>query len=105
VRLTHLLRDEIRRTHPKAKVPTDGRLGPWTKVLDRMLRLDQREPAEVEASIRWLFGRNLQNEVSFVVLSPQALRSKHDRVLVQMGRLGRRRGAPETTWGRGGDSG
>lgn len=99
VRLAHLLRDEIQRTHPKAKVPTDGKLGVWTQVLERMLRIDHREPAEVEASIRWLFGVNLRNEVSFVVLSPKALREKHDRIVVQMGRRG---GVPNDTWSRDG---
>jgi hypothetical protein len=72
-----------------------------------MLRLDRREPAEVERAVRWLFGPNLAADASFVVLSPAALRSKFDRIAVQMGRTnggraGRGARIPEGTWQREG---
>jgi phage replication O-like protein O len=106
-RLAELLRTEILRTHPKARVPANGKLGPWTKTVDLMLRRDERSPVEVEAAIGWLFGANLRAEVSFVVLSASALREKFDRVQVQMTRPhGSRRGSgprvPEGTWRREG---
>ena len=79
----------------------------WHEELDRMLRLDGREPGEVEVAIRWVFGANLQGEAQFVVLSAPALRKKFDRIAVQMER--KRRSGPKTgsipegSWSRGGE--
>jgi hypothetical protein len=102
-RLAALLRAEILRTHPNARLPANGKLGPWERDVDRMIRLDKRQPDDVERTIRWVFGPNLTAEASFVVLSPRALRAKFDRIAVQMGRLphgGPR--VPEGTWRREG---
>jgi hypothetical protein len=102
-RLTLLLRSEIRRTHPGVRLP-DRNLPVWVREVGRMVRIDEREPADIERKIRWLFGENLRARVSFVVLSPKALRSKFDRIDVQMQRSTRRGGSriPEGTWQRDG---
>jgi phage replication O-like protein O len=102
MRLAELLRDEIQRTEPKAKVPFDRELGRWTRELERMIRIDSRDPGEVEGAIRWLFGPNLQSEASFVVLSAEALRKKFDRVVVQMRRGPRGRRSASDGWRRDG---
>jgi phage replication O-like protein O len=105
VRLVALLRSEIARTAPSVRIPRKEQLAVWERELDRMLRLDERNPTEVEAQIRWLFGPNLQGEVQFVVQSAKSLRRKFDRVAVQMARRGRDAGGGWTSWGRGGQRG
>jgi len=104
-RLADLLRSEILRTTPKTKVPSD--LARWARELERMVRIDGRSPEEIETTIRWLFGLNLEDEVSFVVLSAEALRRKFDRVSIQMARgpRGLRGRRPSSSgWTRNGGS-
>ena len=88
-----MLAMHIRKTHPHARIPPD--LKTWAAVIDRMLRIDQRSEKQVAAVIRYLFGENLKQEASFVVLSPKALRDKYDRIVTVMKKAGLLRPPPE----------
>ena len=75
---------------PKARVPDDKKLvegkTAWANVIERMIRIDNRDPIQIEKMIRWIFSENVDAEASFVVKSAQSLREKFDRIETQMGR-------------------
>ncbi len=78
------LRNRILAAYPDTHVPdsTEASLRPWAGEIDRMLRIDGREASKVVAAIDWALGANLKREVSFVVLSAKALRTKYDRMSI-----------------------
>jgi hypothetical protein len=84
VRLASILRSSVLGLHPNNKVPEN--LNPWARVLDLMMRIDKRNPSEIEATLAWLFGPNQLNSCVFVVLAPKTLREKWDRIQIQRGR-------------------
>lgn len=81
-----LLKDLLLREQPNAKTPKDLITGKrsWAAEIDRMIRIDKRDPPQILKMIRWLYNENLQNEVQFVVKSAQSLRKKYDRIETQM---------------------
>ncbi len=77
-RLSKLLFDLIRRRKPDFKEPD---LHKWAKTMDRLLRLDRRDPARIEAVIRWC-----QQDAFWQsnILSPAKLREKFDQLEMKM---------------------
>jgi len=87
LRLSGLLADLIagnnpknRSVLPKAKEKSVRR---WAVDIDRMLRLDEREPNEVEEVITWSQGDDFW---SSNILSGSKLREQYDKLFVQMRR-------------------
>lgn len=81
-----LLKDLLLREQPNAKIPKDLITGKrsWAAEIDRMIRIDNRDPPEILKMIQWLYNENLQNEFQFVVKSAQSLRKKYDNIETQM---------------------
>ena len=76
--LAKLLLDLIRKRKPDFKEPN---LPAWAKEVDKMIRIDQRKPSEMEAVIRWCQGHDFwQNNI----LSAAKLRKQFDRLQMQM---------------------
>lgn len=77
-RLAKLLLDSIRQRQEDLRRPD---LGCWARDMDRLIRLDGREPERIEAVLRWCqcdpFWQNN-------ILSPAALRKHFDRLELQM---------------------
>lgn len=67
---------------PKVPAETEAKLRPWAGEIERMIRIDGREPEKLKAAIDWALGPNLKREASFVVLSAKALRSKYDSMSI-----------------------
>lgn len=70
MRLSRLLFDLIRGHDPGAKEPDLQR---WAVHVDRLIRLDGRSPADIEAVIRWCQADHFWHSV---ILSPEKLRAK-----------------------------
>lgn len=86
IEAARLLKDLLLREQPNAKIPKELIEGKrsWAAEIDRMIRIDNRDPPEILKMIRWLYNENLQNEIQFVVKSAQSLRKKYDRIETQM---------------------
>lgn len=85
--LAKLLRDQLKNLNEHRKLPSDKQLstGPkaWAKTIDLMITKDNRKPNEIQQTIVWLFGPNLDAKASFVVESASSLRLKYDRIQTQ----------------------
>jgi hypothetical protein len=84
-----LLKLKIKKELPNARLPTDKAIiegrNSWSNIVDRMIRIDNRDPQEIQDTINWLYSpTNLDAEARFVVQSAQALREKYDRIQVQV---------------------
>jgi hypothetical protein len=81
-----LLKDLLLEEKPNAKIPKEIIEGKrsWAAEIDRMIRIDKRDPPEILKMIKWLYTKNLENEIQFVVQSAQSLRKKYDRIETQM---------------------
>ncbi len=90
VEVAQLLKDLLLKEQPGAKVPNNKKMvegkNAWANIIERMIRIDKRDPAQIEKMIRWLFSENVDAEASFVVKSAQSLREKFDKIETQMGR-------------------
>lgn len=86
IEAAQLLKDLLLKEKANAKVPADLIAGKnsWANEIDRMVRIDNRDPPEILKMIRWLYNENLENEIQFVVQSAQSLRKKYDRIETQM---------------------
>ena len=83
VRISEFLLFKIIEIYPNFKKPRD--IQKWAEVIDRTRRLDGRSFKDLEETIEWLYGPNLQNNsFQFVVQSPESLRKKFDAIQVQM---------------------
>ena len=78
--LSALLFSLIRDNNPKAKNPN---LQMWCVAMERMIRIDKREPEEIESVIRWCQSDDfwLAN-----ILSTEKLRDKYEQLLLKMKR-------------------
>lgn len=90
-RLAKLLRDRILDNLPTAKVPNDGepRMQSWCKEMDLMLRVDKRDPAEIEELIDWCQRDSFWRSN---ILSPKKLREKYDQLALKRQERGERSG-------------
>ena len=79
-RLAALLFTLILEHNPNAKEPD---LEKWAQEIDRMIRLDKRDPQEVEEIIRWC---QTDNFWFANILSAKKLREKYDQLVAHMGR-------------------
>lgn len=75
-RLGHLLADRIEKNG--ARRPTVSKA--WIRSLDRMIRLDERTPIQIERAIEWATSHSFW---STNILSPDALRRHYDRMALQ----------------------
>lgn len=75
-RLADLLADRIEQNG--AKRPTVSKA--WIRTLDRMIRLDERSPEQIERAIEWATSHTFW---STNILSPDALRRHYDRMSLQ----------------------
>jgi hypothetical protein len=81
--LSHLLRDSINARSPNGKpiIPPKTNMTAWAKHVERMMRIDQRAPQEIESVIHWCqqdsFWRNN-------ILSPAKLREKWPQLVLKM---------------------
>jgi len=84
-RLSQLLFRCIRKNNPDYKKPN---LQDWAIHVDRMLRIDKRNPEEAEQLIRWAQSDNTPNQNGFcwaiIILSTKNLRKQYDRLIIQM---------------------
>ena len=67
------------------KIPPDpakGRTG-WASIFRLMIERDKCDPNEIKETLKWLYGQNLRNEVSFCVMAPKSLRAKWDNIQFQ----------------------
>lgn len=76
VRLANLLADEIKKNGSKRPTVTDA----WVYSIEKMLRIDERDPAEVQRAILWVTGHDFW---SANILSPEKLRTQYDRIRLQ----------------------
>jgi phage replication O-like protein O len=75
--LASLLLDKIVARRPTFKKPD---LQKWAKTIDRMIRLDQRDPAEIQIIIEWSqTDKFWQNNI----LSTEKLREKYDQLALK----------------------
>lgn len=86
IEAAQLLKDLLLKEKPNAKTPADLITGKnsWANEIDRMVRIDNRDPPEIQKMIRWIYKENLEKEIQFVVQSAQSLRKKYDRIETQM---------------------
>jgi len=68
--------DELKKINPQHKEPD---LKKWAKDLDRMIRLDKRNPEEVKEIIVWALNDPFWRKN---MLSPEALRKQYDRLWI-----------------------
>lgn len=82
-RIASLLRSLILANRPSAKVPlgTAEGLQGWCRDIDLLLRLDGRDPAEVETVIRWCQADSFWMTN---ILSPSSLRKNFDKLAMKM---------------------
>ena len=79
-RLAELLHTLILSHNPNAKEPD---LSKWAQEIDRMIRIDERDPQEIENIIRWCQG----DEFWYAnILSAKKLREKYDQLTAHMSR-------------------
>ncbi len=74
------LRQRILENLPTAKVPVDNQIQSWCRQFDLMLRVDNRDPPEVEAVIDWCQGDPFWRSN---ILSPKKLREKYDQLALK----------------------
>lgn len=83
-RLATLLRSLVLKNNPKAKVPADTPEGlfAWYGDIDKLLRIDNRTPGEVEGIIRWS-----QSDPFWLanILSGKTLRAQFDKLVLKAG--------------------
>lgn len=81
--LATLLRDLILSNRPAAKVPsaTAEGLAHWCHDIDLLLRIDGRDPVEVERVIRWCQADSFWKSN---ILSPSKLRKQYDQLALKM---------------------
>ena len=84
-RLSELLYSLILQNNPKAKKPD---LKKWAQTIDRMIRLDERDPQEIEAVIRWCQADDFWYAN---ILSADKLRKQYDQLILKMGQQLKRR--------------
>jgi hypothetical protein len=86
-RLAFLLRSEILKNLPDARVPqnTPEGLSNWCIEIGRMIRLDKRKPEEIAFLIRWAQSDSFWRAN---ILSPKKLRDKWETVKLQAQRKG-----------------
>jgi len=86
IEAAELLKGLLLREQPKAKIPKEiiEAKRSWASEIDRMIRIDNRDPPEILKMIQWLYTKNLENEIQFVVKSAKSLRTKYDRIETQM---------------------
>lgn len=88
-RLASLLFDLIRQRKADYRQPNLSR---WARDIDRLVRLDRRQPEQVETVMRWCQSDSFwQNNI----LSPAALRRQFDRLELQMQQRPRRESTRE----------
>jgi hypothetical protein len=78
--LATLLATLIHEHNPNAKEPD---LSKWAQEIDRMIRLDERDPQEIEDIIRWCQGDDFWYAN---ILSAKKLREKYDQLTAHMSR-------------------
>lgn len=92
--LVVLLRDLILANRATAKVPdlVDG-LARWCREMNLLLRVDRRDPLEVEKVIRWSQADSFWKTN---ILSPSSLRKHYDELAMKMeaGNNGKKQGQP-----------
>lgn len=86
-KLAYLLRSEILTNLPDARVPRASPEGmaKWCAEINRMMRLDKRDPDEIAALIRWVQSDSFWRAN---ILSPKKLRDKWETVKLQAHRKG-----------------
>ena len=86
-RLAEFLFRCVRKNKADFKEPN---LQTWAKHADLLLRIDRRDPAEVEKVIRWAQADNVPNSSGFCwavnILSTQSLRRHYDKLVMAMNR-------------------
>lgn len=89
--LAALLRNMIIERHPRARVPpgTVAGLRGWCRHVNYMIRIDGRDPPEIEQVIRWSQKHPFWQTN---ILSTKKLREKYDTLLMQMLREEKSRG-------------
>jgi hypothetical protein len=83
ISLTEKLKTLILQNDPKAKIPDN--LINWQKEIDKLIRLDKREYAEIDKVIAWCQNDNFWKTV---VLSADKLRKKFPQLFLQMNNNG-----------------
>jgi len=93
--LASLLRSEILRNLPNARVPDDRPrdMASWCMHIDRMMRLDNRDPTEIAKVIEFA-QRDPFWQTN--ILSTKKLREKYDQLLLQMRRKGEQNAVLQT---------
>jgi phosphoenolpyruvate synthase/pyruvate phosphate dikinase len=79
MRLAELLKEGIFLHDPKAKLPVD--LEPWSKEIERLMRIDKRDEKEIEAVIRWSHADPFWHKN---ILSADKLREKFSQLFINM---------------------
>jgi len=80
--LSQLLCDLILARNPKFKKPN---LEAWAKDIDRMIRIDKRDPKDIEAVIKWCQADSFWQDN---ILSAGKLRKQYDQLYLKMGKKG-----------------
>lgn len=81
--LVGFLAKRMRDNNPKCRLPKEGskQLDSWCIEIDRMMRLDGREPSEIRRVIDWSQNDDFWKSN---ILSPKALRKQYDKLFVKM---------------------
>jgi len=77
-KLASLLYRHILKRNPGHKAPN---WGVWCKDMDKLLRIDKRQPAQVEKVINWCQKDSFWQDN---ILSPRKLRQQYDRLVLKM---------------------
>lgn len=87
-RLANCLREQILQNLPTARVPlgTVKGLAGWASDIDRMIRIDKRQPEEIEHMIKWAQHNEFWRSN---ILSAKKLREKWDTLVLQAKREGK----------------
>ncbi len=84
-KLSLLLRDGILKNYPKTKVPDDDSLHKWAVHIDRMIRLDNRTPEEIEKVIEFSLKDNFWQQN---ILSTEKLRKQFNTLAIKAASTG-----------------
>lgn len=86
-KLSILLYEKLKEINPTHKEPN---LQTWAKHVDDMIRIDKREPEEIEKLIEWLFIYKSSNGFHWktVILSTKKLREKYDQLQIAKNQTG-----------------
>jgi len=91
IELSILLREKILKNNPSARVPDNNAIKKWAVHVDRMIRIDERDPADIEEHIIFSQWHHFWKKN---ILSTKKLRDQYDRLTLEMQSNDNSRGQP-----------